>query len=160
MNIKSEYKWTHYVHEHKRTYATTAHGVKRTKFLVRFAYSPNENEFSLGLKFLWYYILYLTFRKKVIKLKFNESMLAETLVASFAFLAAKAQASVTFEATLLAEDETVLSHRYLKLSEDINSGSSFNMTNYLVEVCEPRKHSAGRFCSFIVIILSNNLNYK
>ncbi|KAM0030173.1 hypothetical protein Hdeb2414_s0018g00534111 [Helianthus debilis subsp. tardiflorus] len=46
------------------------------------------------------------------------------------------------EATLLAEDGTVLSHRYLKLSEDINSGSSFNMTNYLVEVCEPRKHSA------------------
>ncbi|KAI3804490.1 hypothetical protein L1987_26066 [Smallanthus sonchifolius] len=45
------------------------------------------------------------------------------------------------EATLLAEDGTVLSHRYLKLSEDINSGNSFNMTNYLVEVCEPRKHS-------------------
>ncbi|KAI3756346.1 hypothetical protein L1987_56166 [Smallanthus sonchifolius] len=44
-------------------------------------------------------------------------------------------------ATLLAEDGTVLSHRYLKLSEDINSGSSFNMTNYLVEICEPRKHS-------------------
>ncbi|KAK9059349.1 hypothetical protein SSX86_021969 [Deinandra increscens subsp. villosa] len=46
------------------------------------------------------------------------------------------------EATLLAEDGTILSHRYLKLSEDINSGSSFNMTNYLVEVGEPRKHSA------------------
>ncbi|XP_076936850.1 uncharacterized protein LOC143604171 isoform X1 [Bidens hawaiensis] len=32
------------------------------------------------------------------------------------------------EATLLAEDGTQLSHRYLKLSEDITSGSSFNMT--------------------------------
>ncbi|MFS7923692.1 hypothetical protein Hanom_Chr03g00263751 [Helianthus anomalus] len=98
------------------------------------------------LNFLWYYISYVTLKKKVIKLKFNESILAETLVASFVFLAAKTQAS---EATLLAEDGTVLSHRYLKLSEDINSGSSFNMTNYLVEVCEPRKHSAGRFYSFI-----------
>ncbi|KAL8263900.1 hypothetical protein R6Q59_022030 [Mikania micrantha] len=49
------------------------------------------------------------------------------------------------EVTLLAEDGTILSHRYLRLSEDINSGSLFNMTNYLVEVCEPRKHSAENF---------------
>ncbi|KVH91781.1 protein of unknown function DUF2439 [Cynara cardunculus var. scolymus] len=51
------------------------------------------------------------------------------------------------EATLLAEDGTILSHRYLKLCEDISSGSLFNMPNYLVEVGEPRKHSEGRFCS-------------
>ncbi|KAI3691879.1 hypothetical protein L6452_31681 [Arctium lappa] len=47
------------------------------------------------------------------------------------------------EATLLAEDGTILSHRHLKLCEDINSGSLFNMPNYLVEVGEPRKHSEG-----------------
>ncbi|XP_076900596.1 uncharacterized protein LOC143554802 [Bidens hawaiensis] len=45
------------------------------------------------------------------------------------------------EATLLAEDGTQLSHRYLKLLEDITSGSSFNMTGYLVEVGELRKNS-------------------
>ncbi|XP_076882716.1 uncharacterized protein LOC143531269 [Bidens hawaiensis] len=44
------------------------------------------------------------------------------------------------EATLLAEDGTQLSQRYLKLSEDITSGSSFNMTGYLVEVGELRKN--------------------
>ncbi|KAK1430655.1 hypothetical protein QVD17_13550 [Tagetes erecta] len=44
-------------------------------------------------------------------------------------------------ATLLAEDGTVLSRTHLKMTEDINSGSSFNMANFLVEVCEPRKHS-------------------
>ncbi|KAL4565403.1 hypothetical protein LXL04_029497 [Taraxacum kok-saghyz] len=43
------------------------------------------------------------------------------------------------EATLLAEDGTVLSHRYLKLSEDIKSGSLFNISNYLVEIGEVRK---------------------
>ncbi|KAI7725095.1 hypothetical protein M8C21_014238, partial [Ambrosia artemisiifolia] len=58
------------------------------------------------------------------------------------------------EAALLAEDGTVLSRRYLKLSEDINSGSSFNMTNYLVEVCEPRKHSVEK-CSRNVSTLDN-----
>ncbi|KAI3689901.1 hypothetical protein L2E82_47871 [Cichorium intybus] len=45
------------------------------------------------------------------------------------------------EATLLSEDGTVLSHRYLKLSEDINSGNLFNMQNYLVEIGEQKKDS-------------------
>ncbi|XP_071727558.1 uncharacterized protein [Rutidosis leptorrhynchoides] len=47
------------------------------------------------------------------------------------------------EATLLADDGMILTHRYLKLSEDISSGSSFNMTNYLVEIGEPKKRSEG-----------------
>ncbi|KAL7597427.1 hypothetical protein Lser_V15G30262 [Lactuca serriola] len=47
------------------------------------------------------------------------------------------------EATLLSEDGTILSHRYLKLSEDINSGSLFNMSNYLVEIGEQRRCSEG-----------------
>lgn len=49
------------------------------------------------------------------------------------------------EATLIAEDGTILSRRCLKLLEDIKDGGSFNMTNYLVKVGEPRKLSEGEY---------------
>lgn len=54
---------------------------------------------------------------------------------------------------MIAEDGTILSHRCLKLLEDIKDGGSFNMTNYLVKVGEARKLSEGRFYSSIVSYL-------
>ncbi|KAK3024185.1 hypothetical protein RJ639_043762 [Escallonia herrerae] len=42
--------------------------------------------------------------------------------------------------TLLAEDGTILSRKYLKLSEDVRTGSTLQLPSYPVEVGEQRKH--------------------
>ncbi|XAR55163.1 hypothetical protein NMG60_11030578 [Bertholletia excelsa] len=47
------------------------------------------------------------------------------------------------QATLLNEDGTLLSQKYLKLSEDVNIGSMFELPNYLVEVGDPRTSPEG-----------------
>ncbi|XP_052210451.1 uncharacterized protein LOC127813490 [Diospyros lotus] len=47
------------------------------------------------------------------------------------------------QATLLNEDGTNLSCKYLKLSDDVTSGSSFELPNYLVEVGELLKNHEG-----------------
>ncbi|KAI7995078.1 hypothetical protein LOK49_LG11G02853 [Camellia lanceoleosa] len=46
--------------------------------------------------------------------------------------------SFQMQATLLNEDGTILSRKYLKLSENVTSGSKFELPKYLVEVGEPR----------------------
>ncbi|KAI8546176.1 hypothetical protein RHMOL_Rhmol07G0097300 [Rhododendron molle] len=46
--------------------------------------------------------------------------------------------SYQMQATLLNEDGTILSHKYLKSFEDVRSGSTFELPKYLVEVGEPR----------------------
>ncbi|KAF5938521.1 hypothetical protein HYC85_022780 [Camellia sinensis] len=45
--------------------------------------------------------------------------------------------SFQMQATLLNEDGTILSRKYLKLSENVTSGSTFELPKYLVEVGEP-----------------------
>ncbi|GFZ01512.1 hypothetical protein Acr_15g0001210 [Actinidia rufa] len=46
--------------------------------------------------------------------------------------------AIVCQATLLDEDKTILSHKYIKLCEDVRSGSTFELPNYVVEVGEPR----------------------
>ncbi|KAK3030625.1 hypothetical protein RJ639_035829, partial [Escallonia herrerae] len=48
--------------------------------------------------------------------------------------------SYQMQVTLLAEDGTILSGKYLKLSEDVRTGSTLQLPSYLVEVGEQRKH--------------------
>ncbi|XP_059644411.1 uncharacterized protein LOC132286161 isoform X2 [Cornus florida] len=52
--------------------------------------------------------------------------------------------SYRMQATLLNEDGTILSSKYLKLSEDVRTGSAFELPNYLVEVGEPRTCPEGK----------------
>lgn len=53
------------------------------------------------------------------------------------FLILASCGSFQLQATLLAEDGTILSCKFLKPSEDVRSGSSFQLPNYLVEVGKP-----------------------
>ncbi|KAK2978636.1 hypothetical protein RJ640_019093, partial [Escallonia rubra] len=48
--------------------------------------------------------------------------------------------SYQMQVTLLAEDGTILSRKYLKLSEDVRTGSTLQLPSYVVEVGEQRKH--------------------
>lgn len=48
------------------------------------------------------------------------------------------------QATLLNEDGTILSRKYLKSFEDVRSGSTFELPKYLVEVGEPRTCPEGK----------------
>lgn len=43
------------------------------------------------------------------------------------------------------EDGTILSRKFLKLSENVRSGSTFELPKYLVEVGEPRIGPEGNF---------------
>ncbi|CAK9159602.1 unnamed protein product, partial [Ilex paraguariensis] len=51
---------------------------------------------------------------------------------------------IDIKVTLLTEDGTVLSHKFLKLSEDVTTGSALKLSNYLVEVGEPRRSHKGK----------------
>ena len=51
---------------------------------------------------------------------------------------------MSFQVTLLNEERVVLSSKYVKSSELISTGKTFELPNYLVEICELRTVEEGK----------------
>lgn len=62
------------------------------------------------------------------------------------FLASSSDSAILYlQVILLNEDGSVLSSKYLKSVECIETGRDYEFHNYLVQICEPRALPGGKF---------------